>query len=124
NGRRVLLPSPCPPDEQDLAPPGRLAPGEVVRIRYAGFLDTRRAAGRLRVRWSSPHRELGAIATAPLASEWTMLDVGPPGAPPPPPADELSRGVAEIVRGAWLWFKYYIDIVPRRLFCRAVLRQE
>src|SRR5215831_2843796 len=75
SGRRVLLPPPSPPDEQDLAPVRPLAPGESVTLRYVGFLDTYATGGRYRVRWFSPHDDLGGTRESPLASDWITLDV-------------------------------------------------
>jgi hypothetical protein len=75
SGRRVLLPPPSPPDEQDLAPARPLAPGESVTLRYVGFLDTYATGGRYRVRWFSPHDELGGTRESPLASDWITVDV-------------------------------------------------
>src|SRR5262245_18184024 len=75
SGRRVLPPPPSPPREQDLAPPRPLAPGESVTLRYVGFLDTYATGGRYRVRWFSPHDDLGGTRESPLASDWITIDV-------------------------------------------------
>lgn len=124
SGRRVLLPSPPPPDARDLGPARQLVPGESVTLRYTGFLDTRRETGRYRVRWFSPHRELGGSAEAPLASEWIVLDLVQPNAPPLPPQGLLSRLVYDVVHAVALWWEYYIYRVPLRRVCGAVMNQE
>lgn len=112
NGRRVLLPPPPPPDARDLDPPRQLAPGESVTLRYAGFLDTRRETGRYRIRFFSPHREFGASAEAPLASEWIVLDLVQSNPSPRPPQGLLRRLVYEVVHAVVLWWEYCIYRVP------------
>jgi hypothetical protein len=124
NGSRVLLAPPPPPDERDLGPARQLAPGESVTLRYTGFLDTRRETGRYRVRFFSPHREFGGSTESPLASEWVVLDLGRPQAPPLSLLGLLSRVVYEVAQAVVLWWNYYIYRVPARYFCGAVLEQE
>jgi len=122
SGRRVLLPPPSPPDEQDLAPARTLAPGESVTLRYVGFLDTYATGGRYRVRWFSPHDDLGGTRESPLASDWVTLDVAHRDIRveiKPSFLELLFRPISAIAR--WITSLYHLIWV---VLCRSVQDKE
>lgn len=127
--RPVLLAPPSAPGAQDLVDE-ELGSGQSVTLRYAGFLDRSLESGTYRVRYFSPHPQLGGARDAPLSSDWTPVAVRPsqafrPGVEPPqwpPPSHRPPTWLVPLRLSAKV-----VDVVARRLgvlACHGVFEQE
>jgi hypothetical protein len=120
----VFLPPPSPPDEEDLAEPEDIHPGQSVEVDYVGFLEVGLAPGRYRVRFFSPLPVLGGTREDPLASAWVDFTVAkvdiavgrPVGAPSIPFRPARLVWLWNIWRRILEWFHRIVCLIRRILF--------
>ena len=115
HGKRLLLPPPSIPTDQDRRGKS-IAPDGSVEMRYEGFFDCRLKSGRYRVRYYTVHSALGGSPADPLASDWLSIDVWQPYSP------------FYFLLQLWIGFKRLLDRILDRLLwwrrCRRMLEQE
>lgn len=143
NDKEILLSAPSAPDAADLEEGDVIAPGESVRIDYAGFLDRSIEPGEYRVRYFGEFAPLGGSKEDPLRSEWLTFTVRrargfEPGIPikgfKPSPEDARSERprppwplfVEAIIRWLERWWRRLICLILRIFGGRTcqVLSQE